>query len=147
MSAAPPPRGEAGSVSVAIPLLVIAMLTVVGFCFDGSNVLTAKRRGINVAEQAARAGAGQVDLAAIRSTGRFRIDPARARRAALAYLGRAGYAGQVRVGRDGIGDRVDISLAWTQRAVFGQAVGRSQYAGTVHASAHVCHGVAQEEGC
>ena len=140
-------NGEAGSLSVLIPLLVVLALIVIGFGFDGANVLTAKRRGINVAEQAARAGAGQLDLAALRAGDAYRIDPTKARQAAQRYLAQAGYAGQVRLGRDRIGDRVDVSVTWSQRGLFTSVVGVGQYGGTVQASAYSCHGVALEEGC
>jgi Flp pilus assembly protein TadG len=140
-------RSEAGSLSVAMPLVVILALVVIGFAFDASNALTAKRRGINIAEQAARAGAGQLDLASIRSGGAYRIDPTKARLAAQNYLATAGYSGQVRLGRDAIGDRVDVSVTWTQEALFERFVGVGRYGGTAEASAHVCHGVLQEEGC
>jgi Flp pilus assembly protein TadG len=140
-------NGEAGSLSVLMPLLAVLALIVIGFGFDGANVLTAKRRGINVAEQAARAGAGQLDLAALRAGDAYRIDPAKARQAAQQYLAQAGYAGQVRLGRDRIGDRVDVSVTWSQRGLFTSLVGVGQYGGTVQASAYSCHGVTLEEGC
>ena len=140
-------HAEAGSLSVAMPLVVILALVVIGFAFDGANVLSAKRRGINIAEQAARAGAGQLDLDAIRAGDTYRIDPARARQAATNYLAQAGYPGQVRLGRDQVGDRVDVALTWSQQALFARFVGVGRYGGTVQASAHVCHGVVQEEGC
>ena len=143
----PPRNGEAGSLSVLMPLLAVLALIVIGFGFDGANVLTAKRRGINVAEQAARAGAGQLDLAALRAGDAYRIDPAKARLAAQQYLAQAGYAGQVRLGRDRIGNRVDVTVTWSQRGLFTSFVGVGHYGGTVQASAYSCHGVALEEGC
>jgi Flp pilus assembly protein TadG len=142
-----PRHGEAGSLSVAMPLIVILALVVIGFAFDGANALTGKRRAINTAEQAARAGAGQLDLGSIRAGGPYRIDPAKAHQAAQHYLGTVGYAGQVRLGRDAIGDRVDVTVSWSQQGLFGRFVGVSRYGGSVQASAHVCHGVIQEEGC
>jgi Flp pilus assembly protein TadG len=142
-----PDRGEAGSASLWVPLLVVLILIVGGFAFDGANALTAKRRAINVAEQAARAGAGQIDLVALRSGGRYRINPAKARRAAHDYLRAVGYPGHVALGRDALGDRVDVTVTWSQRALFAAFVGNGAYAGTGRASAHVCHGIAQEEGC
>ncbi len=138
---------EAGSLSVVMPLVVILALAVIGFAFDGANALTAKRRGINIAEQAARAGAGQLDLASIRAGGPYQIEPGKARQAAQDYLATVGYSGQVRLGRDALGDRVDVTVIWSQQALFARVVGVSHYGGTVEASAHVCHGVAQEEGC
>jgi Flp pilus assembly protein TadG len=140
-------NGEVGSLSVLMPMLVVLALIVIGFGFDGANVLTAKRRGINVAEQAARAGAGQLDLTSVRAGGAYRIDPGKARLAAQRYLAQAGYAGQVRLGRDRIGDRVDVSVTWSQQGLFTSFVGVGHYGGTVRASAYSCHGVALEEGC
>jgi hypothetical protein len=67
--------------------------------------------------------------------------------AAQQYLAQAGYAGQVRLGRDRIGDRVDVSVTWSQRGLFTSFVGVGQYGGTVQASAYSSHGVALEEGC
>ncbi len=123
-------HGEAGSLSVVMPLIVILALAVIGFAFDGAN-----------------AGAGQLDLASIRAGGPYRIEPGKARQAAQRYLTTVGYPGQVRLGRDALGDRVDVTVTWSQQALFARVVGVSHYGGTVEASAHVCHGVAQEEGC
>jgi len=51
------PAGQTGSISVTVPLLVLTVLVLVGFTFDGGNAITAHRRAVNLAEQAARAGA------------------------------------------------------------------------------------------
>ena len=82
-----------------------------------------------------------------KGAGAYRVDPVKARQAASNYLAQAGYPGQVRLGRDAIGDRVDVALTWSQQALFARFVGVGRYRGTVQASAHVCHGVVQEEGC
>ena len=138
---------ERGSVSVMAPVLIASVLAVLGLAFDGGTAITVHQRAIGIAEQAARAGAGQLDLASIRAGGPYRIQPGKARQAAQRYLATVGYPGQVRLGHDAVGDRVDVTITWSQHALFARVVGVSHYGGTVEASAHVCHGVAQEEGC
>ncbi len=76
---------QTGSMSASVPLLVLTILVLVGFVFDGGNAITAHRRAVNLAEQAARAGAQHLDIGALRSRGQFRLDrPALACSAAAA---------------------------------------------------------------
>lgn len=82
--------GQAGSVSVLAPLLILTVLVLLGLAFDGGTAITAHQRAIGLAEQAARAGAQQVSLAWVRSpSGPYRLAPQAARQASNAYLGRA----------------------------------------------------------
>lgn len=138
---------QTGSISTSVPLLVLTVLVLVGFAFDGGNVITAHRRAVNLAEQAARAGAQHLDIATLRSRGQFRLDGVAARSAAAAYLASTGNTGQVQLGRDADGDYVEVVVDWTQAAVFAGLLGRSRFTGTGRARAHNCHGLATEEGC
>src|SRR6266516_4537414 len=88
---------QIGSITATVPLLVLTVLVLVGFAFDGGNVITAHRRAVNLAEQAARAGAQRLDIAALRSRGQFRLDHPAARSAAAAYLASTGNTGQVQL--------------------------------------------------
>jgi Flp pilus assembly protein TadG len=138
---------QTGSISASVPLLVLTVLVLVGFVFDGGNAITAHRRAVNLAEQAARAGAQRLDVGALRSRGQFRLDPVAARAAAAAYLASTGNTGQVQVGRDADGDYVEVTVAWPQPAVFAGLLGRGRFTGTGRGRAHNCHGLATEEGC
>jgi Flp pilus assembly protein TadG len=138
---------QAGSISTSVPLLVLTVLVVVGFAFDGGNAITAHRRAVNLAEQAARAGAQRLDIAALRARGAYRLDHAAAHTAAAAYLASSGTTGQVQVGRDADGDYVQVTVAWSQPTVFAGLLGRSRFTGTGRARARNCHGLATEEGC
>ncbi len=138
---------QTGSISTSVPLLVVTVLVLVGFVFDGGNAITAHRRAVNLAEQAARAGAERLDIAALRSRGVYRLDRAAARGAAGAYLASTGTTGQVQVGRDGDGDYVEVVVDWSQPAVFAGLLGRSRFTGTGRGRARNCHGLATEEGC
>jgi Flp pilus assembly protein TadG len=138
---------QTGSISTSVPLLVLTVLVLVGFVFDGGNAITAHRRAVNLAEQAARAGAQRLDTGSLRSRGQFRLDPAAARSAAAAYLASTGNTGQVQVGRDGDGDYVEVVVDWSQPSLFAGLLGRSRFTGTGRGRAHNCHGLATEEGC
>ena len=139
--------GQLGSISTSVPLLVLTVLVLVGFAFDSGNAITAHRRAVNLAEQAARAGAQRLDIAALRSRGAFRLDRPAAQRAAAAYLASTGNHGRVQLGRDEDGDYVQVTVSWSQPAVFASLLGRSRFTGTGTARAHNCHGLTTEEGC
>ena len=138
---------QTGSITTTVPLLVLAVLVLVGFAFDGGNVITAHRRAVNLAEQAARAGAERLDIAALRSRGQYQLDRAAARDTAAAYLASTGTHGQVQLGHDADGDYVQVVVDWTQPALFAGLLGRSRFAGTGRGRAHNCHGLVMEEGC
>ncbi|GAA3165961.1 hypothetical protein GCM10010466_65960 [Planomonospora alba] len=65
--------------------VVGALLLLAGIVVDGGLVLAARAQAVNEAYEAARAGARQLDFAAYRRVGEIRLDPVRARAAALAY--------------------------------------------------------------
>jgi Putative Flp pilus-assembly TadE/G-like len=139
---------QAGSVSVMAPLLILTVLVLLGLAFDGGTAITAHQRAIGLAGQAARAGAQQVSLASVRSpSGPYRLAPQAARQASNAYLRRAGVTGQVTIGHDQTGDFVEVTVAWSQPAVFAGLLGLRRFSGTGTAQARLCHGIVTEEGC
>lgn len=79
-------RDEHGRVTAFVVVLTSACLMFAGLVFDGGLALAAKTRAIGAAQEAARAGAQELDLAAYRSTGVLRLKPAHAQVAAQHYL-------------------------------------------------------------
>ena len=136
------PGLEAGAVAVTVAVLALALMMVVGMVFEGGVAIAAKRRAMNVAEQAARAGAEQLDIGAIRSTDKFVIDPAAARSAADAYLAAAGYSGSVSVE----GATVTVTgVQWTSPTSLLGLIG-VRFGGTTPAArARNLHGIVVEE--
>ncbi len=57
-----PRAEEVGVVTAFVVVMAIALLLVTGLVFDGGRAIVAKRHAINVAEQAARAGAQAIDI-------------------------------------------------------------------------------------
>lgn len=86
--------GERGSVSVWAVLIVVAFSLIVGISIDLSGQVAAKQRANDIAAQAARIAGQQADTDSLMSgTRTVRVDPQRARQAALAYIAGAGMTG------------------------------------------------------
>ena len=68
------PDGDRGSVSVFTAFFTFAVLLLVALLVDGGSALNAKQRAADIAEQAARAAATDLNTAALRSGGAVTID-------------------------------------------------------------------------
>jgi hypothetical protein len=60
-------QAERGSAALFVAIFAPAMIFMAGLVIDGGAALEAKQRASDIAEQAARAGAGQCDVALLRS--------------------------------------------------------------------------------
>jgi hypothetical protein len=76
--------------------------------YDGGQVIHAHNAARNDAEQAARAGAQQIDITHLRQTSEPRLDAAEAEAAALDYLAQVGATGTASV------DGPDITVTVTR---------------------------------
>lgn len=88
---------ERGSVSASVIVLVTAFLVFAGLLLDGGLALATKVRALGEAQESARAGAQQIDLAALRATGVIELSPEKAATAAHSHLAASGHAGVVAV--------------------------------------------------
>lgn len=113
-------RDEQGISTLFVVLFAVAMLAVAGLVIDGGYALGAKREAMNVAEQAARAGADALDQAALRS-GETRVDGGKAVGAAQAYLSQVGATGSVTIN----GGEVTVTVTDEQQTAILSAVGIS----------------------
>ncbi|MCB0978833.1 MAG: hypothetical protein KDB02_15370 [Acidimicrobiales bacterium] len=77
---------EQGSITAFVAVIATALVMVAGMAFDGGQVIHAHNAARNDAEQAARVGAQQIDIAHLRRTNQIRLDPAAAEAAAVTYL-------------------------------------------------------------
>jgi Putative Flp pilus-assembly TadE/G-like len=69
-----PREAERGSAALFVAIFAPAMIFMAGLVIDGGAGLEAKQRASDIAEQAARAGAGQCDVALLRSQGICFVD-------------------------------------------------------------------------
>lgn len=103
--------GERGSVSPFIAVIALALVMVAGMAYDGGAVLAAQARARDLAGNAARAGAQELDLDELRATGRALLLPDRAAQAANAFLAEAGVVGGVVVV---VGGRITVTVRFAQ---------------------------------
>lgn len=101
---------EDGRVTAFVVIIVTAVLIFGGLVLDGGLALAAKVRAIGEAQEAARAGAQEIDLAAYRADGTLRLAPQQASAAARAYLASAGRSGTVSV----TGNTVNVTITISQ---------------------------------
>lgn len=86
---------DRGSATVFGLFLIVVVLVLAGAMIEGGNAMSARGHATDIAQQAARAGADKLDLAALRNEGLVRIDPAAAQAAATAFLAQVGEIGTV----------------------------------------------------
>jgi Flp pilus assembly protein TadG len=98
-------------------------LLMTGLVFDGGAAMTTKASALTVAQQAARAGADQLDLTTLRTTGEVQLDPAAAEQVAAGWLEQAGVAGTV----SATTELVTVTVTATGSAVLLPVVGITSY--------------------
>ena len=123
-------------------ILALALLVLGGLVFDGGQILTARRDANNLARQAARAGAQQLDEASVRA-GNPTLDATAAEAAARDFLARRDITPtSVSV----VGSTVTVTVAITQPTRLLALVGIDERTVTSTAAARSARGVSQEEG-
>lgn len=103
-------RGEDGIFTLFTSLIVIAFLILAGLAVDGGYVLAARRRAIDEANGAARAGAEALAPSAYRTSGELTLDADAAASAAQDFLSATGHSGTVSVS----GNEVTVTLNFDQ---------------------------------
>lgn len=89
------PAADAGVATVWMVLTTFTAVLITAVILAGAAVLGARAHGLDLAQQAARAGAQQIDTTAYRTSGLLRLDPARAVTAARRFLTAASATGHV----------------------------------------------------
>ena len=116
-------RGDRGSATPWALGGVVMGLLAAGLVFDGGGAMAAKVEAWDVAQQAARSGADEIDLATLRTTGNVQLDPVAAQAAAYEWLARAGAEGTVVATTD----QVTVTVTTTAPTVLLAAVGINTY--------------------
>lgn len=126
---------ERGQVTAFVVIFTTALIFLAGLVIDGGNLLAARRRAINEAEGAARAGAAaltSLDIDAFRSGGDVVLDPARAEAAVRAYLHQAGHPdAQIAVSGDSVS--VELTIPGPEMLILGLATGEVRGSGRARA--------------
>ena len=107
-------QGDRGQVTAFFVVLLAAMLVCAGLVLDGGLALRDKVRAINEAQEAARAGAQEIDLSAFRRDGAVHLDGAQATAAARRYLTATGNPLSAQSTVTVAGDQVTVTVTRRQ---------------------------------
>lgn len=130
---------ERGQITAFMAIFVLTLLAVAGLVIDGGYTLAAKRRAINEAEGAARAGAQALLPGSLRQ-GEALPDPVRAKAAADAYLLHTGHSGTV----DVTVDRVVVTVSFPQKMMILGIGGLASVTVTGRGEARAVRGITEE---
>ncbi|MDA8184594.1 MAG: pilus assembly protein TadG-related protein [Acidimicrobiales bacterium] len=133
-------RSERGSLTAFSAVLALALFALVGLVVDGGAAIAAKRAAQAEAEQAARAGADQLSIGALRG-GQVQVDSSAAVSAAEAYAASAGHPATATVS----GNTVSVSVVVTEPTLVLSMIGITHLTVSATASATVVHGVTKED--
>ena len=134
-------RGDDGSVSLMLAVMVLGVMIAVGLVVDGGQKLRATQRADDAAAEAARAAVQSVQPGNTVRGLRPRIDTAAAVQAAQNYLATAGVAGSVRI----TGDRVQVTTSTGFTPTILSLIGLGSQTVTGAADARLARGVEQEQ--
>src|SRR5262245_61587366 len=139
-------RAQRGAATTSFLLCMVPVFVLLlGMAFDFSQAYTADTRAVNVAEQAARAGAQELDLDAVRQSGVYQLDAGAAVDSAVRFLDAAGYTGSAAVSTDLNGRQiVEVSTTWSSPTAFLGLINIPSFDGTAKASARIAVGVDTE---
>lgn len=101
-------RGDEGTVTAMVAVLALALVMVAGLAYDGGQIVAAQATARDLAANAARAGAQEIDLAELRTSGEVVLDPGAAATAAESYLADSGHSGSARVDGDSVTVTVEV---------------------------------------
>ena len=127
-------RDERGSITVWIALSSFVMIFLVGLAVDLGGQVHAHERAHDLAAQAARAGAEEVEGGAAIEGRDLAIDPTAARAAAQGYLQTAGVSGTVTIAN---GNTITVTVHDTYDAQFLGLIGINKLDVTGTATAHL----------
>jgi len=132
--------GDAGSLTAFVAVFCLALFVLIGLVVDAGRAIAVRSAAMTDAQQAARAGAGQLSVSALRS-GEIEINQADAIHAADAYLASVGQPGTASV----VGQTVTVHIATDEPTVMLGIVGIDRIVVSVTASAANVHGVSRED--
>ena len=131
-------KGERGSITLMLLVLSLALIALAGIVIDGGTKLDQAENANAIAQEAARAGAGNVNQANAYASGSFTVDQAQAIAAAQQYLASAGYRGTVSAPTP---DTIEVTVTVTSPTRVLSIIGIDSMTSTGSATASLVTGV------
>ncbi|WP_060954419.1 pilus assembly protein TadG-related protein [Streptomyces hygroscopicus] len=122
---------DRGQVTAFVIGVVAALWLFAGIVVDGGLALAGKARALDVAQEAARTGAQQLDVGRLRSADDIRLSHGKATRSATSYVVATGDTGRATVR----GDEVTVWVTHHQRAQILRVIGVRTLTVTARATA------------
>ncbi len=122
---------DQGSLSIFVAVMAVGLVMAAGLAIDGGRKLNALGHARDIADNAARAGAQEVDLVHARSSGEVVLDPTAAEARAQSYLASVGRQGTVVVGRDTVTVTVTVDQPMVILPIGNQRVSATESARTL----------------
>ncbi|GAA3838315.1 hypothetical protein GCM10022403_083500 [Streptomyces coacervatus] len=132
------PYDDKGQIAVFGVVITAATVMFAGLVLDGGLALAAKSRALGEAQEAARAGAQAIDIAAYRRDGTWALAPNEARKRARTYLSSTGDEGSVAATTT----TVNVTVTARQSTEFLRFFGVDELTVTAVGSARPVRGVA-----
>jgi Flp pilus assembly protein TadG len=129
---------ESGALSLMIVILFVVLAALAGIVVDGGAELNAREQAYALAQEAARAGATNVDVSRAYAKGSFVVDPQQAIAAASSYLDQAS---QHRYTVSANGDTIRVSVTITEPTRLLAVIGVDSFTCTESATASLVTGV------
>ncbi|WP_406349364.1 pilus assembly protein TadG-related protein [Streptomyces sp. NBC_00144] len=131
------PRGQRGALELFFVGIAMIAFVIIGLVVDLGAQLNSTSQADYVAQEAARAGAQQVDPGQAISGTAIVVDPDAAQAAAHGYLDAKGVDGDVSVAADG--QKLTVTVHDTYHPIFASLLGYTQMPVTGHGSATLLH--------
>jgi Flp pilus assembly protein TadG len=128
---------DSGSLTLMLAALMLALLALAGLVIDGGRKLDATQKAYAIAQEAARAGAGQVNTSAAYGSGTFKVDIPQALAAARSYIASTPYSGSVTVS----GNSIKVIVHVTERTEVLSLIGIPRFTSSGSAVASLVSGV------
>ena len=140
-------RDDRGAATIFVVGLSVMLLVVAGLVVDGGLAINARSTAFDIAEQAARAGAKEVDIETLRSTGRVQVDRGAGETAANDFLDKA-LADKRSPTREVTvdGNEVNVRVGYEVRTALLGLVGRQSFTVGARATARAAVGIENEIG-
>ncbi len=104
--------------SAFVAVVATSLLVITGFTVDMGRAIAEQRSAANEAEQAARAGAGQISVQGLRD-GEVLLSDGSARTRALSYMWMSGHPGSVSIGGGIVTTKVTIAMPTSVLGIIG----------------------------
>ncbi|PSK89942.1 putative Flp pilus-assembly TadE/G-like protein [Murinocardiopsis flavida] len=124
-------RDDRGQVTAFVVIIALALVLLLALVLEGGAALGARSRALSLAQEAARAGAQQIDLDAYRAGDDITLDTDAAAQAAKDFLHRSGAEGTAYVEGDTVTATAHLNYTFSLLPL-----GTRTLSGTASASPH-----------